>query len=404
MTLGDGIRRSIATVDKKERDLLVDAIMQLNHVYFSPSGSRSDFPAGHVSKWFKQDEIHQGSHVHQCPGFLPWHREMLNRFEALLRSIHPELSLHYWDWNFDPSNIPDGTGHSINLFNSDFMGNAEGSINGGSAGEPLLSAGFYLLNPNDPDPADGRFRHDVSPVCLVRPSADPSTFSYPTTPHYNPADPPKILTRDKRPGPPPVGLTLKDPFGINTPDGSLDWTPVPKGTPFPATYWPTDNELVDAPTWKSFNSLMQGFPDNTGNSHGLAHTYIGGTLFDAHTSFRDPFVFLMHSNIDRLWAMWQLRIPAVRLKPEQVYGDQGMTRGSGDVEDEGFANRANWGILSPLEPWSGYDAQTEETGRVAHVWPMCTWFTPENEQNLPGNKKNSKDISVVTPPKYDTTM
>ena len=81
-----------------------------------------------------------------------------------------------------------------------------------------------------------------------------------------------------------------------------------------------------------------------------------------------------------------------------------MTRGSGDVEDEGFANRANWGILSPLEPWSGYDAQTEETGRVAHVWPMRTWFTPENEQNLPGNKKNSKDISVVTPPKYDTTM
>lgn len=35
---------------------------------------------------------------------------------------------------------------------------------------------------------------------------------------------------------------------------------------------------------------------------------------------------------------------------------------------------------------------------------MRKWFAPENEQNQPGNKKNSKDISVVTPPKYDTAL
>jgi len=148
---------------------------------------------------------------------------------------------------------------------------------------------------------------------------------------------------------------------------------------------------------------MQGFPNNAGNAHGLGHSYIGGTLVDPHTSFRDPFVFLMHSNIDRIWAMWQHKNPAVFLDPDKVYGTQGNTRGSGDVEDERFAS-ANWGILSPLEPWAGYDAQTNETGVVAHVWPMRTWFAPENEQNQPGNKKNSKDISVVTPPKYDTAL
>ena len=112
--------------------------------------------------------------------FLPWHREMCNRFEALLRSIHPELSLHYWDWNFDPSNMPDGNGQNVNLFDSNFMGNAEGSVNEGSVGEPLLLAGFYLLNPSDPDPTDGRFRDDTSPISLIRPSADPFTFRYPT--------------------------------------------------------------------------------------------------------------------------------------------------------------------------------------------------------------------------------
>src|SRR5476649_2957058 len=101
MALGDGIRRNIATVSQEERDLFIDAIKQLTQRFYN--GNRNDSPPGHVSYWFKQDEIHDSTHVHGCPAFLPWHREMCNRFEASLREIHPELSLHYWDWNVDPS-------------------------------------------------------------------------------------------------------------------------------------------------------------------------------------------------------------------------------------------------------------------------------------------------------------
>lgn len=72
--------------------------------------------------------------------------------------------------------------------------------------------------------------------------------------------------------------------------------------------------------------------------------------------------------------------------------------GSGDVE---FGD-PNWGILSPLEPWAGYTAQTPQTGEVTDLWPIRPWFAPENEQNLPGNNKNSRDITVVMPPSYDT--
>jgi hypothetical protein len=32
----------------------------------------------------------------------------------------------------------------------------------------------------------------------------------------------------------------------------------------------------------------------------------------------------------------------------------------------------------------------------------CPWYAPENEQNVPGNHKTSKDITVVIPPSYDT--
>src|SRR5437868_13587387 len=97
MALGDGIRRNINSVPATEQSLLVSAIKQLNERLYP--GARTDFPAGGVSYWFKQDEIHQATHVHGGPHFLPWHRELCNRFEALLREVDSRLSLHYWDWN-----------------------------------------------------------------------------------------------------------------------------------------------------------------------------------------------------------------------------------------------------------------------------------------------------------------
>lgn len=369
MTLGDGIRRNIATVKEKERELYIDAVIQLNKKFFSPNGSRSDFPAGHVSYWFKMDEIHQSSHVHGCPQFLPWHRELLNRFEGLLRSVHPELSLHYWDWNFDPIDLHDEDGKPVSLFDSNFMGNANGPVE-----EPLKSAGFYVEHP-----PDGNYRGDISPVHLTRPDPNnPSTWRYP--PHANPADPPKRLTRSKWDGAPPVGQTIQ--LGEQK------------------IYWPTDSELINAPSWESFNDLMQGVEiDGSGSingAHAGAHSYIGGNLSDAHISFRDPFVFLVHSNIDRLWAMWQRKDQAVRLDPLRLYGTQENSKGSGDIE----IGEPNWGILSPLEPWAGPAAQTAETGIITNMWPIRPWFAPENEFS----NKNPKDPSIVIPPRYDTSQ
>jgi hypothetical protein len=106
------------------------------------------------------------------------------------------------------------------------------------------------------------------------------------------------------------------------------------------------------------------------------------------------------SNVDRLWAMWQRQngFAAQRLDPAQAYGTEENSTGSGDVE---FGD-PDWGILSPLEPWAGYSAQTPQTGEVTNLWPIRPWFAPENEQNLPANDKDGKDLSVVIPPSYDT--
>ena len=46
-------------------------------------------------------------------------------------------------------------------------------------------------------------------------------------------------------------------------------------------------------------------------------------------SFRDPFVFLLHSNVDRLYAMWQTAPGhADRLDANTVYGTDGISRRS----------------------------------------------------------------------------
>src|SRR5919109_3061113 len=286
MALGDGIRRDIATVSAAERNRFRDAIIALNQKFFP--GSRTDFPAGHVSYWFKQDEIHQATHVHGGPAFLPWHRELCNRFEAMLREIDPDLSLHYWDWNSDPAP----------LFTASFMGSANGDI-----GEPWLSAGLY-----DPNIAGDDFRDDFIHAL----NTSPPSYEL----HSNPADPPKHVTRAKQAGAPAVGASTS------------------------GLFWPTDAQLVNAATFQDFNNLMQGCEMGTSNNcaHGLAHGYIGGKLGNPHISFRDPFVFLLHSHVARLWAMWQTQ-PGhpERLDPNQVYGSDSMDPS----------------ITAPMAPWAG---------------------------------------------------
>ena len=145
MALGDGIRRNIAQVDPAERTLLINALIAINQKVFP--GVRTDSPPGGVSWWFKQDEIHQSTHVHGGPEFIPWHREIVNRLEDMLRQINPQLSLHYWDWTEDPrailnANLGGGAIGALNLFTPSFMG--FGGIAPAPIDDPWKSAGYYV--------------------------------------------------------------------------------------------------------------------------------------------------------------------------------------------------------------------------------------------------------------------
>ena len=54
--------------------------------------------------------------------------------------------------------------------------------------------------------------------------------------------------------------------------------------------------------YTSFRRLMEG------NPHGFAHTSFDGFIFNPATAPRDPLFFLLHCNVDRLWAKWQRQL------------------------------------------------------------------------------------------------
>ena len=306
MAIGDGVRRNITTVSDEERQRLSDAFIELNRRRYP--GERNDLIPGGVTFWFKQDEIHQATHVHGGDAFIPWHRELCNRLEFLLREVDPQLSLHYWDWTTDPRS----------LFTPQFMGN-----HNGDAGEPWLSAGFY-------NPTADPFRDD-------------SAFN---EVNDHPFDPPRTLTR-----------------AIAASNANADGTPA---------LGVADADIIAAPSYTAMAALLE-------SAHNRSHGYIGGTILNGHTSFRDPFVYLLHSNVDRLFAMWQT-VPGQewRLDASLVYGAAGDNPSSPINEN--------------LEPWAGITPAVS-TGRLTRPWAP-----PENRQVV----KTSKDASVVAPPCYDT--
>ncbi len=282
MAIGDGIRRNVARISQAERYRLIYAFLALDKTKIYPDG---------VTYWDKQEEIHKNAHaggqdVHSGPAFVPWHRELVNRLEALLREVDPALSLHYWDWTTDPRSVGGGIAA---LFTNEVMGSANGD------------AGFPLQDFESTE-GGGHTR----------------------------------IWRSVGPGAPGV-----------SPDNTIVTT---------------GNAAAQASQFQQMRAALQG-------AHNTAHGYIGGSIAQQHFSFHDPFVFLLHSNQDRLFAMWQTAPgKAWRLDPNQVYGLDGSAPS----------------ITGDLEPWSGGSG-------------LRPWAPPDNQQAV----KTPKDPSVVAPPLYD---
>lgn len=108
---------------------------------------------------------------------------------------------------------------------------------------------------------------------------------------------------------------------------------------------PNDGSLIGV---SDFGALADDNHLGNYGAHGIAHTYIGGTILEAHYSFHDPFVFFLHSNLDRLWAKWQTdpNHPE-RLTAAGAYS--GVTPDESDRLANDYVNP--WAGETGLEPW-----------------------------------------------------
>jgi hypothetical protein len=97
--------RSLTDVEV-ERDRFVQALH-----YVKSTGLVDQFAEMHKRHFFHG--IHTSSH------FLPWHREMLLRFERELQKFHPDVTIPYWDSTVDSSpSAPLWSNKFLGQFNS----------------------------------------------------------------------------------------------------------------------------------------------------------------------------------------------------------------------------------------------------------------------------------------------
>ncbi len=216
-----------------------------------------------VSYFDKQDQTHSMAAQHGGPAFLPGHREMMNRYEVLLRETDPVLTLLYWDWTTDPANTTCG----VNLMTTAFMGAANG----------VVAAPFSSLHANGVG-ANSRAGtvYSTGLTCAMH----TGDWTYP----------PPQLYRAKSAG---------------LPGASSDTT------------------VLSRITFPNFG-VMENNPHGTAHGYMSAGCTIGN-IGNIATAAQAPFFFLLHANCNRLWAMGQRNSSYVsRRAPASVYGTSGV--------------------------------------------------------------------------------
>lgn len=258
-----GIRKNAKFLTPTEQETFVKACVLMKADIVNPGAGVDEY-----SKWDEAVAIHRmiqrvdapgASNVnfgHGGPGsfsFLSWHRYFLYQFELQLQGYVPGegLMLPYWDWS-DPSSLMTDT----------FLGPD------GDAGTNIVSSGYFAPNapgtPGNPTPSPAWWPQDAN--------GDPINWNLHTA--FGALAGP--LTRN-----------------LSAP-GSLPSVADLQATLALTTYSGFQNTLEGGSGLVSGNQMHNGI-----------HGWVGGHMGTLTGSPFDPFFYLHHCNIDRLWAMWQ---------------------------------------------------------------------------------------------------
>ncbi|KAI3399315.1 hypothetical protein diail_7270 [Diaporthe ilicicola] len=231
-------------------------------------GLPSRYPAGDVpaatSRWldFTATHIDQALGIHFSGLLLPWHRHFLYLVEQALKQDcgYPEsLGLPYWDYPLYPSleDSPMFDGSPTSLGSN---GRAtDHCIEKGPFSSSTITFGPFtsFVTFNITEPANWQ---EEKPQCIQRQFLDSALVA-----NNNQSD---------------IDALLASP------------------------------NITTVIRWLNGANILFGFTDK--GIHGGGHYSVGGTNSDFFGSPQDPAFFLHHTELDRLWSMWQDGHPELR--------------------------------------------------------------------------------------------
>ncbi|MGE0812338.1 MAG: tyrosinase family protein [Vicinamibacterales bacterium] len=303
------VRKSVAALSATERRDFVDAVLALKAARspHNPSLSYYDqFVQWHKERYVcRVDQPPPGTHtmpmVHTGPMFLPWHRELLNRFETALREVSgKDVTLPYWDWT-DPGSIDPNNANAV--FRDDFMGG-----DGSPDEQYAVTTGPFKK---------GTWRLNVQPEGVTWASAATAYLSR----HLG--RPETLPTRAQVEAVLAAEEYDAAPFNIESDPAKSFRNAIEGNGEGSAMRCGPDG-------WMAFESML-GVTPLTGSGpntmHNLVHVWVAGIITPAavrprlrgtmflSTSPNDPVFFLHHANVDRLWAEWQAAHPGKTYAP-----------------------------------------------------------------------------------------
>ena len=263
------IRKNARWLTQQERENFLKAVLTLKATKLSNNGLQMrlyDFyPLEHRIVRRRRQASNgksMGDGGHGGPGFAPWHREWLRRFELDLQSVDSSVSLPYWD-------LCDRRGTQEVLFQPDFMG-------GDGTGPDLKVLSGYFQEQFTSERPSWWPDEDGAPLEGFNVMRGLTTL------------PPEGPMNSQPPGFDTTALTREF--------GSLNILPARDSI----------RELLRRPNYfGSFSNSFSG-PMEAFRYHGPGHGWVGGLMGEPPTSPNDPVFFLHHCGVDMIWALWQI--------------------------------------------------------------------------------------------------
>jgi tyrosinase len=213
----------------------------------------------------------------ESPRFLPWYRAFLRAFERELQAVNPSVTVPYWDFSVD-------TDADSYLWKSDFLGgNGDPSENGAVKNGPFRKGRWEIrVWESDDDLRLPYLTRNLGSMDHAR-LPDPSEIEEALTvrrydaPPWNKASDPRKSFR-------------------NCVEG---WRGCETGE---------DGEIVCREPSRMHNAVHLWVGGRSPLKGGEPEDEVPGTMITS-VSPNDPVFWLVHANVDRLWAEWQKRHP-----------------------------------------------------------------------------------------------